>query len=311
MYVGGVMVGVTNNLVSALADFSERYDQVMHAVSREVSRQGYTPAEGRIIEILGGRILSQAYLRTRTHIERGQLSRAINNLISKGFVERSRGLSTSWPVYRLTETGLDQHHRVNRARHDAIKAMLKKMLRPDRMAMINALEKLGKREFVDEYPDEHERYRTAYPGEVAQIISNALDFYRGNFPFKFNSQIEGYVLRQFAEACDRTHHHIIVYEWYGYVAGSVLLLVDQKSATARLEGLWFSIWYVDDERTEALLKLALQRATSAGCKTVIARIPRNPCWPNIFGALGWTFLNVETQKIAGHELEIETWSLSL
>ena len=143
MYVGGVMVGVTNNLVSALADFSERYDQVMHAVSREVSRQGYTPAEGRIIEILGGRILSQAYLRTRTHIERGQLSRAINNLISKGFVERSRGLSTSWPVYRLTETGLDQHHRVNRARHDAIKAILKKMLRPDRMAMINAMEKLG------------------------------------------------------------------------------------------------------------------------------------------------------------------------
>ena len=307
---GGAMVWLNDDLVPALAEFSERYDYLMHGISREVSRHGYTPAEGRIIEILGGRILSQADLRRRTHIERGQLSRAINNLVAKGLVERSLRPPHNWPFYTLTELGLKQHLRVTSVRHDAIYAVLSKMLRPDRKALINALARLGKQTFVDGDAEQVERYRTAYPGEVSEIIKNALDFY-SHPGFKFNSQIEGHVLGQFAEACERTHHHIIVFERSGYIAGSVLVLVDQKNASARFEGLWFAPWWFCDEDVIGVLKLAEKRVATAGCRNITARIPRHDAFPNMFKELSWTFVNVATEKIAGEQLEIETWSLAL
>lgn len=296
-----------NEFVSALAMFSMQYDRLMYAVSREVSKNGLNPAEGRIIENLRGYPLTQSDLRELTQIERGQLSRAVSNLTSKGLVELSPISPGKWPAYKLTELGWNQSLRLERARNDAIYAMVRSMRRPERKAFIDALEKLGKLKFVDEDTEEHDRVRTAYPGEISQIISNALEFYRGYFPFKFNSQIEGYVLRQFAEACDRTHHHIIVNEWWGNVVGSLILLVDQNSSSARIEGIWFFPGHGDNDTAIRLLNLALQRAKSAGCKTITARIPRNPNWPNVFGWLGWSFVKVENQKIAGQELEFETW----
>lgn len=296
-----------DNSVGAIAAFSARYDGLMHAISRELSQHGHAPAEGRIMHSLRGYPLTQSNLRKVIQMERGQLSRAIKSLMTKGLIEFSPRPQGPWPAYKLTEQGWIQLMQVERARYDVISRLLGDMLRPERKAFIEALENLGKLSFVDPATDEPERWRTAYPGEVSQIITNALDFYRRPFPFKFNSQIEGYVLRQFAEVCDRTHHHIIVYERYGYVVGSILLLVDQKNASARLEGLWGAIGFTDMESTVGMVNLALQRAVSAGCINVAARIPNNIAWPNVFRALGWTFAAKETQKIAGAELEIETW----
>lgn len=298
---------INDNPVAAIASFSAQYDGLMHSISREMSQYGYAPAEGRIMHSLRGCKSTQANLRKVTQIERGQLSRAIKSLMTKGLIEISPQPQGRWPAYRLTARGWEKLSRVERARYDAISRLLRQMLRPERKAFIDALENLGKLNFVDPATDEPERWRTAYPGEVAQIISNALDFYRGPFPFKFNSQIEGYVLRQFAEVCDRTHHHIIVYERYGYVVGSILLFVDQNNASARLEGLWGAVGFTDIQSTAGMVKLALQKAASAGCVDVTARIPNNIAWPNVFRTLGWTFAAKEPQKIAGAELEIETW----
>ena len=293
--------------VAAIASFSAQYDGVMHSISREMSQYGYAPAEGRIMHSLRGYPSTQANLRKVTQIERGQLSRAIKSLMTKELIEISPTPQGPWPAYKLTDRGWKQLSRVERARYDAISRLLGDMLRPERKAFIDALENLGKLRFVEADTDEPERWRTAYPGEVSQIISNALDFYRGPFPFRFNSQIEGYVLRQFAEVCDRTHHHIIVYERYGCVVGSILLFVDQKNAAARLDGLWGAIGFTDMESAAGIVKLAVQRAASAGCVNVTASIPNNIAWPNVFRTLGWTFGAKETQKIAGAEMEIETW----
>lgn len=296
-----------DNLVAAIASFSAQYDGLMHSVSREISQYGFAPAEGRIMQSLHGCPSTQADLRKVTQIERGQLSRAIKSLMTKGLIEISLTTQSPWPAYKLTDRGWQQLTLVERARYDAISRLLGQMLRPERKAFVDALANLGKLNFVDPDTDEPERWRTAYPGEVSQIISNALDFYRGPFPFKFNSQIEGYVLRQFAEVCDRAHHHIIVYERYGYVVGSILLLVDQSKASARLDGLWGAIGFTNMESAAGMVKLALQRAASAGCINITAHIPNNIAWPNVFRTLGWTFATKEPQKIAGAELEIETW----
>jgi DNA-binding MarR family transcriptional regulator len=301
---------MTNDpLFVALAAFSERYDFFMSAVAREAAHYGFPPAEARIIDSLRDRRLSQSQIRADTQIERGQLSRAIKTLIAKGLVEEADHLSRGWSTYRLTTKGIGRYRASFHARINAIQRTLRSMLRPERKALMDALTALGSHQFVDVEADETVRYRTAYPGEVGQVIKNALAFY-SHKGLKFNSQIEGYVLGQFAEACSRTHHHIIVYEYYGEIAGSVLLVIDLKRRTARFEGLWFTAGWCQDEDIIGVLKLAEKRAVSAGCTRFIAQIPRHDAWPNLYKELGWKLCSVKSEKIAGVVLEIETWSRS-
>lgn len=125
------MVEVSYNLVSALVAFSMQYDDFMHAVSRETSLVGHAHAEGRIIDNLRGRPQTQAQLRKVMRIERGQLSRAVKNLLAKGFIEPASQSPGSWPAYGLTARGWRRYNDTKQARFNAIGTAVSKMLRPE------------------------------------------------------------------------------------------------------------------------------------------------------------------------------------